>query len=520
MKLGADFILLSLEMRMKKLIAISAVAAMVTSALASEADLQKQIDELNKKLDRQAKTLRETKKQAAADNIKFDIDFRTSMDRIEYKTVSGEKYTNQGLFSNRLWLGMGYAPTDEMIFKGQLSYNKAYGASAAGANGMPQRGFGYDTFDWVVNESLTDSTLKVREAYWLYMSDHLFGSDVGVTASIGRRPSTNGFLANFREDDQAKSPLGHVINVEFDGASVGFKLGKVTGVDGMRLKFCFGRGLTNAGGRFNPDGSGIDYIENDDLDTVDLAGFIFVPYDDGQYHIETTYYRGFNVPGYAAKQMNWTGANPANPMDPMNWAPDMNSMQMETMGDMDGAAISVLVDGIGDGISDFLDDTLVFGSFAWSKTRPSAVTRTFNSPQGPMDMPTETMLGSSDSETGTSFWLGTQFPAVFTDDGRIGLEYNHGSEYWRAFTYGEDTMIGSKLAVRGDAYEAYYTQPLGKAFSMQIRYTYIDYSETGSNAFFGDGGMSTDVDDPMLAMMGFDPVDSSSDLRLYFRYRY
>ena len=506
---------------MKKLIAISAVAAMVTSAFASEADLQKQIDELNKKLDSQAKTIKETKIQAAADNIKFDVDFRTAVDRLEYKTVSGEKYKNQGLISNRLWLGMGYAPTKNMIFKGQLSYNKAYGAASFGANGMPQRGFGFDTFDWVVNESLTDNTLKVREAYWLYMSDSLFGSDIGVTASLGRRPATNGFLANLREDDQAKSPLGHVINVELDGGSIGFKLGKVTGIEGMKFKLCFGRGLTNAGGRFNPDGSGIDYIEQPGLDTVDLAGFIFVPYDDGQYHIETTYYRGFDVPGYAAGNMNWTGANPANPMDPMNWAPDMNSMSLQSMGDMDGAAVSVLVDGIGDGISDFLDDTLVFGSFAWSKTRPTAVNRNFNgSPMGDMTMPTETMLGSSDSETGTSYWIGTQFPAMFTDDGRIGLEYNHGSEYWRAFTYGEDTMAGSKLAVRGDAYEAYYTQPLGKAFSMQLRYTYMDYDNTGSNAFFGDGGMSMDVNDPMLAMMGMDPVDTASDLRLYFRYRY
>ncbi len=513
---------------MKKLIAISAVAAMVTSGFASEADLQKQIDELTKKLDRQAKTLKATKIQSAGDNLKFNVDFRTSVDSIQYETVGGETYKNQGLIANRLWLGMGYKLNDNMIFKGQLSYNKAYGAAAPDAHdpmalGMPQRGSGFDTFDWVINENLTDGSIKLREAYWLYKTDALFDSDVGFTASVGRRPSTNGFLVNLREDDVSKSPLGHVINLEFDGASAKFVLDKITGIDGMSLKFCFGRGLTNAHGRFY-NASGLDYIPgNGDLDTIDLAGFIFVPYNDGQYHIETTYYRGFNVPGYVAGTMNWTGANPANPMDSMNWAPDMNSMGLYTVGDMDGAAISVLVDGIGDGISDFLDDTVVFGSFAWSKTRPSEVNnRNFNgSPMGDMVMPTTSMLGSSDSETGTSYWIGAQFPAMFTEEGRIGLEYNHGSEYWRSFTYGEDTMIGSKLSVRGDAYEAYYTQPLmGKAFSMQLRYTYIDYAQTGSQAFFGDGSMSMDVDDPMLAMMGMDTIDTASDLRLYFRYRY
>lgn len=39
-------------------------------------------------------------------------------------------------------------------------------------------------------------------------------------------------------------------------------------------------------------------------------------------------------------------------------------------------------------------------------------------------------------------------PVVVTKDGKIGLEYNKGSKYWRSMTYGEDTMVGSKLAAR------------------------------------------------------------------------
>jgi len=66
---------------------------------------------------------------------------------------------------------------------------------------------------------LTDNTLKVRQAYWLYLGDSAFGLDMPWTFSIGRRPSTNGFLANLRDDDPAQSPLGHIINVEFDGLS-------------------------------------------------------------------------------------------------------------------------------------------------------------------------------------------------------------------------------------------------------------------------------------------------------------
>ena len=128
--------------------------------------------------------------------------------------------------------------------------------------------------------------------------------------------------------------------------------------------------------------------------------------------------------------------------------------------------------------------------------------------------PTSGMLGSTDKETGTSYYIGLNMPA-FLDDDRFGLEYNHGSKYWRSFTYGEDTLVGSKLATRGDAYEAYYDLPLvGKNLTAQLRYTYIDYDYTGSDTFFGWTGTPTDVDTTPGA------VQSATNVRLYLRYRY
>jgi hypothetical protein len=182
--------------------------------------------------------------------------------------------------------------------------------------------------------------------------------------------------------------------------------------------------------------------------------------------------------------------------------------QFQDVGDMHGFAISGIANGVGDGINDFLDDTILFASWAGSYTNPDDGRR---------------MLGSEDKEFGWSVYLGAQIPAVFTDDGRLGFEYNHGSEYWRSFTYGEDTIVGSKLAARGDAYEAYYTQPLlGRTLSMQIRYTYIDYKYSGSNSFFGDDGTPYKIDDltEQDYARGNNPVESAQDLRVYVRYRY
>ena len=489
---------------MKKIIALSAVAFLSTAVYAN-ADLQSQIDKLNKKLTSLQKKVSRVNAQSAKDNIKFDVDFRTSYDRLEYKTAANNTYSNNALYSNRLWLNMGYAPQEDLLFKGQLSFNKAFGASY----GQQGSGFGFDTFDWVINENLTNDYLKVREAYWLWMPTT---GDIGWTVSVGRRPATNGYLVNLRDDDKAKSPMGHVINMEFDGASASMQLDKY--VSGMYVKLCLGRGLTNATGwasqatfytspnnGSNPAAANLpNYIEDPskNLDNVDMVGVIFKPYDDGQYSVMTKYYRGFNVPG-----MQMTTNQPYSSDGTPNGAYDINSpmANLVSFGDMDGAAISAKVEGIGDEISDFLDETIIFASLAWSQTRPNTG---------------QAMLGSLDKETGTSYWLGTQMPNLM--GGKFGLEYNHGSENWRPFTYGEDTMIGSKMAVRGNAYEAYITQPLGKAFSMQVRYTYLDYDYTGSSAFFGDGGAAYKIDSPQA--IGMNAVETAQDLRVYFRYRY
>jgi Tfp pilus assembly protein PilV len=541
------------------------------AAQANEA-LLKKVEKLEKTVKKLKKKVSKINAHDANDNIKWSADFRTAVDQLKYTTAAGKEHKNSSLLSNRLWLNMAYAPTNNMIFKGKLSFNKAYGAAPTNpVTGFPQRGYGYDTFDWVLNENLTDDKLRVKEAYWLYLSDSLLGSSVNWSASFGRRPSTDGFLISLREGDKPNSPLGHVINVEFDGASFKFGLDKATGVSGMSFKLCVGRGLTNARARFNMDGGFNalgDYTKDGTtVKDVDLAGFIFVPYDNGQYKVMTTYYRGFNVPGFVMADPgmmsgNNTGMLAINQDGSFGLNPNLS---MKNMGDQDGAAISLLVDGIGDGISDFLDNTKFFASFAWSKTKPDNTYQTFDmnkmmgaikqgvqqalqaqnlanptqaqieaaqaqvvqdmvqqlqaNPQAAASfVKPEGMLGSNDDETGTSYWVGVNVPVMFTDDGTFGVEYNHGSKYWRPFTYAEDTMVGSKMAVRGDAIEAYYIQPLMKGFTAEIRYTKLNYDYTGSQGFFGAGGAPMSMDEARA--MGMDPIEEAQDIRVSLRYKF
>lgn len=515
---------------MKKILSASLLAAMaLTNVNASSVNdrisaLEEELNKLKKSVKKQNKKINKVKAHDAGDNIKWGADVRTAIDNINYDMANGDEYRKNDLYTLRLWLNMEYAPDSKNVFKGQLSMNKAFGADFGSTTNpltspFGYRGTGMDTFDWVTNEALSDGTLRVRQVYWLYLGDSLFGTDIPWTFSIGRRPSTNGFLANLSQDDEPLSPLGHVINVEFDGLSSKIDLSGLTGIPGMSFKICMGQGSTNAAPLFSRT-DGTAYINDENaLKDVSLAGFIFEPYNDGQFIVKSTYYRAFEVPGFAAGTMVW---NPTY----NTYMPDSTSMRFANTGTMEGAALSILVDGLAD--DGFLADTKLFGSFAWTQSHPTTGnSRTFSG--GPYDgftVPVKSMLGSDEDESGTSYWLGAYLPLF---GGKLGLEYNHGSEYWKPFTQGEDTMIGSKIAARGDAFEINYTYQLTDSLSAQLRYVAIDYEYTGSAGFYGDGGYSMNIDDLKAAAAMGDPtaqamlpgiVDEAQDLRFYIRYRF
>lgn len=499
---------------MKKYIAISTILASTLAFGASNSDLKAlkaEIDALKKEvaamkaakvettseegdsaIQKLTKKVNEIKAHDAGDNIKWGVDLRTAMDSLNYTMANGSTKSNNSLLTTKLNLNMEFAPDDNNIFRGVLAYNKAFGADfgSNGGSGMP-RGWGMDTFDWITNESLSGNGLKVKEAYWLYMGDSMGEANVPWTVSFGRRPSTDGMLVNLRDgNDEYKSPLAHMINVEFDGASASANLENIVGIPGASVKLCLGQGSTNATPMF---GGTANYTDDQStIDDIKLAGLIITPYDDGQITSKIQIYRAFDLPGYDMTNMQ-------EKMSGTDINLDGSIGVMSQFGNIDGLAWSTLVNGIGeDGI---LADTKLFASLAMSKTHPDGAP----------------MLGSMDSETGTSYWLGAQVPLM---GGKFGAEYNHGSKYWRPFTYGEDTMAGSKLAVRGDAWEAYYTYPITKALTLEARYTMIDYDYTGSNNFFGVDGAPMTMAQAVGAGMGGMVVDKSNDFRVSARYKF
>jgi len=470
---------------MKKMITMSLVGALALTGLqaATNAELEARIADLENKLERTDKTLKDVKIHDAFDNIKFGVDFRNAVDVLDYKdNNSGETASNNSLLTSRLYLTMAAAPMEGLIFKGKLAIYSTWGSHLyVEDSGLK---------DWSASSKATDTVMRVKEAYFVYSTDV---GEQPVSLSIGRRPSSNGFLANYRENEpEPGSPLAHITNMEVNAAMVRLDWSRF--IEGAYSKFVYGRAHSGdttgvySIGHTNPWGPNAK--EDGDDENVDFALILGDIYNDGQYQIMYQWAHIFDTKGLNIEVNDaWLAATEEE-------RETMSKGTAAAAGTADLISVGLKIDGIGDEISDFLDDTTVFISGAYTN---------YNAKNGYL------LLDSEDggSQDGSSIWAGVIIPDMITDNGKIGFEYNHGSKYWTPMTWAEDTAIGSKIAVRGDAFEAYWNFDLlgVKYLPSQVRYTYAQHDYT-----------------PNTNCAGWVPIEevdiTAQDLRFAVTYRY
>ena len=429
--------------------------------------LTEKVKKLEKNQKRTKKTLAKVKKQTTNDNIKWNIDFRTAYNALDYSRKGHNDVKNSSVFTNRLWLGMASSPVDGLVFHGQMAVYSTWGG-----NNLPNND-PFQDVNWRESSKSDDVTFKLRKAYFIYTFNK--DSNHPLSISAGRRAASDGFLSNHREGTKNPgSPLAHITNMEVDAAM--FKVDNIFGLDGSYIKFVAGRSYDNIN---QPSYRGTPYTSSD-TDDEDVNFFV-VPasiYNDGQYNLmaQYTYINGF-------MGANTDAISSTNPAGALTGA-----------GDKHMGAISLEIDGLNEN-NDFLDDSIFFISTAFTSSVPKSG---------------YTMLGSTQTETGYSFWTGFIMPDLMTNDGHLGFEYNYGSKYWAPMTWAEDTLSGSKIATRGSAYEMYWNIPIiNKYFSAQLRYTYMDYKyKSNIEEFWAD----PDLQDG-------DPT-SAQELRLFLRYTY
>jgi hypothetical protein len=284
---------------MKRIITLSAIAVFATAIYADDnntTSAQAQIDalkaqleqlqktqdakiaKLEKKQKQTQRTLTKVKIHDAYDNIKWNIDYRTAYEYLDYKLKDGRTILNPSLFTNRLWLGMAASPAKDLIFKGQLAAYSTWGGNHLPANDP------FQNVNWRESSKPDNTTIKVRQAYFTYTFNK--STSHSITISAGRRPSTDGFLANHREgNEEPGSPLAHITNMEVDAAMI--KIGNSFGLEGSYIKFVAGRSYDSIN-QYSYTGAPYTDIKALDKD-VDFFVVPMAIYNDGQFNLMAQY---------------------------------------------------------------------------------------------------------------------------------------------------------------------------------------------------------------------------------------
>jgi hypothetical protein len=362
--------------------------------------------------------------------------------------TEGYDYSNDILYTNRLRLQMNAKVSDSVDFAGRLSMYKAWGDSTGVQtfNGFPTS----INIDGTTASVPNSDILRVERAYFTWHSPKFY-------LSIGRRPSTGGAPLNFRNDEpRGGSPLGSVVNFQFDGATFGWHI-----TENSTFRLCYGVGFESGFGNAQELQRPADRLKD--------ASFFGINWDilnTEDVFIELTALRAFDV-------TDGFGGLVVLPVDPvtgqdvpapivMRYAPSAN------LGDIDWVS---LVGIIHPGAFD------VFATLSYMQSNPNNVTTPFG---GLFSDPFET----PEKQDGYSYYIGARWNLP-NNKTKIGLEYNYGSEYWFNMAVAEDSLFAPKTSVRGDVWELYLTHRITKNFILKLDYMKYNFDYSGSGWHMG-----------------------------------
>ncbi len=365
--------------------------------------------------------------------------------------VPGYGYKNDIMYTSRLRLNMKAKVTDNIDFVGRLSMYKVWGDSTGVQifNGQ-SNSFNIDGNTTGIPNS---NILRVERAYFTWKE--IGGS--GLYLSIGRRPSTDGPPMHLRNGEpRGGSPMGTLIDFQFDGITVGYKINEYSTV-----RLCYGMGFESGFGNG-------DQLQQpaDRLKDAQFAGINWDIWNDDDMLIQATVARAYNLTdGFTGSLVlpdnPVTGAPIGAPMV-MRYTPSANLGDMDIMG-----AIIMRRDGPVDW----------FVNYNYNKSHPNSVTTPFGGLfSDPFDTP--------ESHSGNMIYVGARFN--FNQDRTMfGLEYNKGSEYWFNFTPAQDDIIAPKTNTRGEVWEVYFIHKIYDRFHLKLNYMDYDYKYSGSGWHLG-----------------------------------
>ena len=387
---------------------------------------------------------------------------------------------NDVIYTNRLRLEMKATINPRLTFGGRLAAYKVFGDSTGVK--FNQGSLGDVTLDGNTSSLPHGDTIHMERAYFNYKKDL---GNVPTNLSLGRRPSTEGPPEEYRNNSlEGGSPLTSIINWQFDGASLSFGLEDVTGIPGAAFKLCYGVGFEGDWGNSSSLSS-----SRPSVDDVHLYGFIADLFDNDETSVSLTYahasditdgFTGLTVMPFIVSrsdQLDAAGNPGQDGVDEYHFEANTGGYvsriePMTNIGDWDAASLLVRTN-----LAEMGADIDLFLSGSWSHTSPSKISS--NPFYELMGQGLLSSNGELESQDGYSIYAGVIFNLPW--DARLGIEYNWGSQYWFNFTGAEDSLVASKLAVRGQVWEVYWHQNIfSNNFFVTLGGQYYDYEYTGS----------------------------------------
>lgn len=353
--------------------------------------------------------------------------------------------------STRFRLNLGADVSDNLRFSGRLSILENWGDNDIGR------------FNSLSNSRVRgDNSLKVERAYADYFFDFM-----PVALTIGRLPMADGLPTDFREDTPRKSTYPALAyDTEADGVALSFDLSKLIPLPNPALRFIYTKQVQD-------DDSEI--YRNDTLEAADLSVYAA--------QIET------GLPGMFADTLfifNYVNV------------PKLSAPSSASLSALLGAPVTTvsLPDDLGDltKYTFFLQSKRFLGSwidwfagYSITKIKPSGTAANYL-----INGVIPYSLGylSDDNlpdRKGHCYHVGARvnLPIEALNYPKFGVEYNKGSKYWLGTTFAAEDPL-DKLAVKGNAWDFYYIQPVDKYFTIRAGYTVLNVDWTAPGLFYGD----------------------------------
>lgn len=399
-------------------------------------------------------TLDTVETKTLKDRINLGAELRTRVDDIEVKNMNlgAAGFANvshtDNHWTNRFRLNMDAQIRKNLLFTGRLTAYKNF-ADNDDANASV---YGDSNRAHVPN----GSELKLDRAYVDWIPE---GMPVPLAITFGRHPSSEGPPFEMRENRQRQSTYPALLfDGEADGVVATVGLERYLGWKDSGVRFAWGKA-------YQDDDNVNSYLDNPTstgLDDTNVYAMFF----------ET------QLPGVKDSLLVLSALRAENlTADYTNIA---GMTGVANIGDVDLYGFHLQANKIAESNFD------AFVSAGLNRTHPNGRFISYGAtPMGLLNNDGTT------SHTGWAFYTGARYniPYKPLNDPKIGLEYNHGSDYWFSFTSGS-TELYNKLAARGDAYEVYYIQPFNENLFLRTGFTWVEYNYMLSGFQIGDMGDS------------------------------